>query len=603
MKVPSLRHCLIAPLPHCLIALVLFASIASAQQPNTATISGTVVTDETPPRPVRRAMVTLAAQAAGRGGGPPTSTVTDDQGRFAFAQLAAGRYTLTAAKPSYVNGSYGATRPARPGTVIQLTAGQQLPGATIKLTRGAVVTGTVRDQNGDPMSSARVSLLRYVYQPQNGERVLQPQPNGGTTDDRGVYRIYGVTPGEYYAQLESPFILPGEVRQTTPQSMQAARRLLQAPAGSADAAAAQASDLSRPVGYAPIFYPAATSADNAEPLKLAAGEERAGVDIQFRMVPTARIEGVVLGPDGAPAPNASVSVLGAGPMSTSFTAMFSMVLGGGRPDAQGRFTLPSITPGRYTVAARTGGPGRGGAAPATPPLWATAEVDVNGQDISGVRLSLEPGLRVSGRIAFEGPAPTQDITGARVSLTPILSGSSVAVITPPVQPDAQGRFTFDNVTPGRYRWGFVSPQGAGAWTVKSATSRNRETIDAGLDVQPGEPVGDVVLTMSDRTTTIEGTLQDASGRPAADYFIVVYAKDRALQTPPTRRVTMARPSNDGRFAVRDLPPGEYLLAATTDLEQGEWRDPAFLAQLVTASIPVTLAEGETKRQDIRIQGQ
>jgi hypothetical protein len=186
-----------------------------------------------------------------------------------------------------------------------------------------------------------------------------------------------------------------------------------------------------------------------------------------------------------------------------------------------------------------------------------------------------------------------------VTLTPILTGSSVAIVVPPAPLDAQGHFVFGNVTPGRYRLGAASSTG---WTLKSARVGERETLDAGLDVRPNDNVTDVVLVFSDRSTALSGTLQDASGRPASEYFIIVYAADKALWSPPTRRVAMARPGNDGKFTVRDLPPGDYLIAAVDDLEPGEWMDPAFLAQLVTASINVSIADGETRTQDIRIAG-
>jgi hypothetical protein len=569
---------------------------APVPKTGTASIAGIVVTDESPARPARRAIVTLAGGAIVGS----MSAATDDDGRFAFEALPPDRYTLTAAKPSYLNGAYGASRPGRPGTPIQLANGEQLRMITIKLAKGAVVTGMVRDQNGDPVPSVQVSLLRYVLQPQSGERVLQPQGPGATTDDRGTYRIFGIAPGEFYAQLAPPFALPGELRLATEQSMQAVAQQLRAPAGTPAPPLAPAAQ-PRSVAYTPIFFPNATSIESAAALRLAAGEERGGVDIQLQMVPTAKIEGVVFGPDGAPAPTAQVTILGAGPASPSFTSMLGSMFGGGRPNADGQFTLSGIAPGRYTIAATTGSASRGrGAAPAGPMLWATAEVDVNGQDVSGVRLTLEPGMRVSGRVMFEGATPPQDLSVFRVGLTPLLSGASVAAVTPAAQPDAQGRFTFESVTPGRYRWSVTGGANVGQWTTKSASARGRDTIDTGVDVRPTEPLTDVTIALSDRSTSIQGTLQDTSGRPAADYFIVVYARDRALQSPPTRRVVMTRPASDGKFTVNNLPPGEYLLAATTDLEQGEWRDPAFLAQLVSASIPVTLAEGETKQQDIRI---
>ncbi len=499
-----------------------------------------------------------------------------------------------------MNASYGASRPGRPGTPVQLAEGQQLASITIKMARGAVVTGTILDQNGEPLPSARVTLMRYMFSQQNGERTLQPVGAPGTTDDRGVYRIFGIAPGEYVAQLNSPFALPGDLRQTTAQSLQSA--VQQARAGGAGAPPNVADAVQAPtVGYAPLFYPGTSSPENATMIKLNPGEERSGIDIQFQLVATAKITGTVLGPDGAPAPNAQMSLLGAGPPDVSMSNILSSMFGAGRPGPDGAFTFSGIAPGHYTIAARTGGPGRGAAGPAGATVsWATTEVDVNGQDVAGVRLTLEPGMSLSGRIAFEGTSdPPQDLTTLRVTLTPVLTGNSVAVVVPPAQPDAQGRFAFSGVTPGRYRLAAANSAG---WTLKEARVGARDTLDSGLDIRPNDNVTDAVLTFSDRPTTLSGTLQDASGRPASDYFIIVYAADRAYWPPPSRRVAMTRPGNDGKFTIRSLPPGDYLVAAVTDAEPGEWMDPGFLAQLVTASIKTALAEGETRTQDIRIAG-
>jgi protocatechuate 3,4-dioxygenase beta subunit len=598
-----------ASLSHCLIASFLLVTALTAQQPprdpggtpgpGTVSIAGTVVTDDAEARPIRKALVSISA---GGRGSMANVVVTDDDGRFAFSSIAAGRYQLSAFKPGYVNASYGAARPGRPGTPVQLGPGQQVTAITIKMARGGVVTGTIFDQNGEPLPSARVTLMRYVFSQQSGERTLQPFGAAGTTDDRGTYRIYGVAPGEYVAQLNSPFSLPGELRQTTAQSLQSALQQSRGSGpGGANAAAANAVQAPT-VGYAPLFYPGTSAPANATMIKLGPGEERSGVDIQFQLVPTARIEGTVVGPDGAPASNVQMSVLGAGPSDVSMSNILSTMFGGNRPGPDGTFTLSGIAPGHYTVAARTGGPGRGGSAggPAAPVLWAATDVDVNGQDVTGVRLTLEPGMSLSGRVAFEGALPPPaDLTTLRVTLTPVLTGNSVAMLVPAAPADAQGRFTFGGVTPGRYRLGATSPSG---WALKTARVKDRDTLDIGLDVRPNDNMTDALLTFSDRSTTLSGTFQDATGRAASDYFIIVYAADRMFWSPPSRRVAMTRPGIDGKFTIRDLPSGNYLLAAVTDAEPGEWMDPAFLAQLVTASIKVTLAEGETRTQDIRIAG-
>jgi hypothetical protein len=92
------------------------------------------------------------------------------------------------------------------------------------------------------------------------------------------------------------------------------------------------------------------------------------------------------------------------------------------------------------------------------------------------------------------------------------------------------------------------------------------------------------------------------GQPSADFTIIVFPADNRYWVPQTRRIAAVRPGTDGRFTFRNIPAGEYRMTAVTDAEPGEWFDPAFLNQLVPASIPVTLTEGQRKVQDIRVAG-
>ena len=98
-------------------------------------------------------------------------------------------------------------------------------------------------------------------------------------------------------------------------------------------------------------------------------------------------------------------------------------------------------------------------------------------------------------------------------------------------------------------------------------------------------------------------MQNADGSPATDYVLVVFSGDPRYRLAPSRRTHHVRPDINGRFIVRNLPAGEYLLAAVTDIEPGQWNDRAFLNELAAASpIKITLAEGDKKVQDIRIAG-
>jgi hypothetical protein len=109
-----------------------------------------------------------------------------------------------------------------------------------------------------------------------------------------------------------------------------------------------------------------------------------------------------------------------------------------------------------------------------------------------------------------------------------------------------------------------------------------------------------VITFTDRHTSLSGVLQNQSGTPASEYFVVAFSTDRATWRPDARRTKSVRPASDGRYEFRDLPPGEYFLAALTDVEPTDLADPKFLEQLVPAALTLTLGAGEQKTHDITI---
>ena len=116
-------------------------------------------------------------------------------------------------------------------------------------------------------------------------------------------------------------------------------------------------------------------------------------------------------------------------------------------------------------------------------------------------------------------------------------------------------------------------------------------------------ITDAVITITDRQQQLSGTLQDASGRAATDYTMILFPADRAYWLPDSRRIITARPGTDGRFAFLALqgpPAGEYMIAAVTDLRPSEQFDPDFLAALLPQAFKVTLGPGETKTQDVRL---
>ncbi len=351
------------------------------------------------------------------------------------------------------------------------------------------------------------------------------------------------------------------------------------------------------VNYAPIFHPGATDIGAAAPVALGVSEERAGVDVMIQLVPTATISGTIRSPSGALPQLLSVRLVPAGPQT-------EMLAGAGlrglstppRPD--GRYVFNGVAPGAYTVKASIGS-GRG-ATPNAPTQWAAAEVIVNGQDLD-VPLTLQPGVAVNGRVVFEGSRPTAaELQALSFGLVPPGSGGQVQS-SGGGRVDAEGRFTFAGVTPDTYYFvtTWNAPAARDKWSIKASTANGREAFEAPLRVNPNEAV-DWTVTYTDKPTGLTGVFQDSSGRAATDYYILVFSSDRKYWTPGSRRVRMTRPATDGVFSVKGLPPGEYFLAALTDLETGEWNDPTLLEQLAGSSAKVTLQDGKTTTQDFRI---
>ena len=94
-----------------------------------------------------------------------------------------------------------------------------------------------------------------------------------------------------------------------------------------------------------------------------------------------------------------------------------------------------------------------------------------------------------------------------------------------------------------------------------------------------------VATLTDQHTELSGTLQSAANVPAPDYFVVVFSPDRSVWRLGARRVQFTRPSTDGRFSFRDLPAGDYLIAALTDMEPSDLGDGSFLESLIPGAVP------------------
>ena len=301
------------------------------------------------------------------------TALTDDQGRYQITGLAAGNYTITASKAGYVDGVYGQRRPLQPGTPLVLADAQAAGNIDVRIMRGGVITGHVGDEDGEPLMRALVTVQRYQYV--RGERQLM-SAGGDQTDDRGQYRVFGLPPASTTsarAPRASANSSDAACSSSRPGSA-AARRTRRRSRGIGAPDPANQTQ----TGYAPTYFPGVVSTAEAGKVTLPPGQEIGGIDFQIQLVPLARVTGLVSGAQDV----ANIMLV---PQDASGgLGRFGGQTLVGRAMADGSFTIANVPPGRYTAVARSGG--RSG-----DPRTAMQTVVVNGQNLDGVTLVLQPG--------------------------------------------------------------------------------------------------------------------------------------------------------------------------------------------------------------------
>jgi hypothetical protein len=134
--------------------------------------------------------------------------------------------------------------------------------------------------------------------------------------------------------------------------------------------------------------------------------------------------------------------------------------------------------------------------------------------------------------------------------------------------------------------------GAPSWFVKSVTIDGENVTDIPFDVSTARDDTRIEIVMTDKQTTLSGTVKNPRGEQATDYTVVVFPDRLSEGAMPGRYTRTVRPDQQGRFETRGLPPGVYLAAAVESLEQGGQWDPAFRKQIEPAAKRFRLNEGQ-----------
>jgi len=619
------------------------SSPAAADAPRpTGVIFGKVV-DGSSGRPVGDVTVVLGTGAVEGAPGrvppavAPRQVITDASGWFLFHDLPKGRYSIRAFAQGYLDGAYGQYRPDGGTQSLDLLADDEKRNdVTVRLWRCASITGTILDETDEPIVDKTVRLFRRTTVA--GRARLTPS-GSVWTDDRGVYRFGNLAPAAYVVGVISTQVtMPSATSEAYAEQMQRGplsasdtfRSLSSSGAplplgggyrvgrfifatGSSDHASGTSptpvpTDESRVFVYPTVYYPAAPVSGQATVVDVASGQDKAGIDLQLRLVPSVRVSGTVVGPDG-PVRDFGVKLFPAGADDISDGAL---EVASTATDANGAFTFLGVTSGQYTLKclrmARSESPADPSAAlPAEPTLWATQPVAVGESDIAGVSVILRLGARISGRLVFEGPpdppTPDQIVHGAAYSITPLSGAAPPQMTASAKQIGADGRFAAIGYPPGRYLINAAMSSGGPEWLLSSVKVGAKEVSDEGFDVSSGD-IPDLVITFSTRTTLLSGTVRNVKGEVDKTATVIVVPADSDAWKQGAvnaRRLRAARAATNGVYQVSNLPPGDYLIAAVSDETLGDWRDPLVLQTIAAVATRITLGDAETKTQDLTTQ--
>lgn len=534
-----------------------------AQQTGTGRLRGRVVGGESG-QALRRAIVRLQGQEFREG----RVASTDEEGRWEIKDLPAGRYTLSASKGGYVQLQYGQRRPFEQGRPIELADGQTLENVNFNLPRGSVIAGRIVDEFGEPIADAMVSAMRYRYV--SGRRRMVPAGRFAQTDDLGHFRIYGLAPGDYYvsATLRPVGMMGIESGDST-------------------------------TSYAPTYYPGTGSPQQADRISVGLGAEMSGITFSLLPVKTVKVSGTAVDSSGRPMAGAFV-MLREDMRSGEGSVMMMFGGGGNRVRDDGTFVLPNVAPGDYVLEARPmgmGPRGRGGDEPEA----AFTSVSVGGEDVTGVTLIGTKGTSIRGQVVVQPAAAASGVKPSEISINAVAKNADAPMVFMGGEMreriDDDWTFELRAVQSPVLLRTFRTPAG---YSLKAVLVNNQDVTDTGIAFKTGEPVTGVQVVLSATSSSVSGGVTDDSGRPLADYAVVIFAEDREQWGFQSRHIRLARPDQQGAYQVKDLPPARYLAVAVEAVENGEESDPALLERLRPLATAFTLGEGEQRSLNLKI---
>jgi len=440
---------------------------------------------------------------------------TDQDGNYRIANVPPGSYEVMPSAPAFVPSDLKEQR----NKTVLLAEDENIENINFALVRGGVITGKVTDADGRPVIQQQVNIFRDQAVEQG--QLRQAIPNaGGQTDDRGIYRMFGLMPGRYRVAV-------GRSDDLLNQSFGGAQRSI----------------------YQQVFYPGVTDQAKATVIEVGEGTEAANIDMALgRALQTFTASGRVVDDKGSPVPNIRLGLQRNAGQRFEFVNTFPST------NSHGDFVVEGLIPSKYGIFLL---PNQSGGM-----RLETVTFDVIDQDISGLTLKVVPGASVSGVVVVEGDNKAAIAKFPELQLrgyvtNPTGSGGLGSSATSPIAPD--GSFLVQGLPGGALYFnvnGLSSPYSTKGFLILRL-ERDGVPVQRGIEIKDGEQLTGVRVVLGYGTGKLRGVVNLENGvlPNGARFYVRIHKLNQLLSMRPPE--VDAR----GHFLIEDLPAGVYEIQA------------------------------------------
>lgn len=464
---------------------------------------------------------------------------TDPDGNYRITGIPAGSYQVSTMAAAYVLSDLLLARTR--GKTLLLAEGEDVQDVDFSLERGGVIAGRVTDAEGRPVVEERLTLSPADQNIPNQQMYGPVSASGSQTDDRGVYRIYGLVPGRYKIFV-----------------------------GRDDDNYYSSSSIGR-VAYKRTFYPDVTDPADAKIIEVTEGSEATNIDITLgQTLPGFVASGrVVDGETGQPVTGLRLGLRRM--VNNDYGGINAFVTS----NSQGEFRLENVTAGKYSVLILP--------MPGIETRADAVSFEVVDQDATGLLVKAFKGLSISGIVVVDGKNDSSVLAKlAELRLYAYVRSEGPNTSFGQASPiSTDGSFRIGGLSAGTVNFSLGSQEGRPLVNFSILrVERDGVAQPRGFELSAGEPqVAGVKIVLKYGTGSIRGEVKLENGPLPAGGRVMVWLK-KAGEAGSTFRPSML--DSRGHFLIEGVSAGDYELHVQANIPG---REPP------SATQPITVSEG------------